>query len=36
MCGAARPDERPALPLDLKASRERLAAGDEQARDKRG
>lgn len=31
--GAARPDERPAFPLDLEAFRERLAAGDEQARD---
>lgn len=31
--GGARPDERPAFPLDLKAFRERLAAGDEQARD---
>jgi len=30
---AARPDERPAFPLDLVAFRERLAAGDEQARD---
>jgi lactate 2-monooxygenase len=31
--GAARPDERPAFPLDLEAFRERLAAGDQQARD---
>jgi len=31
--GGARPDERPAFPLDLEAFRERLAAGDEQARD---
>jgi isopentenyl diphosphate isomerase/L-lactate dehydrogenase-like FMN-dependent dehydrogenase len=31
--GAARPDERPAFPLYLEAFRERLAAGDEQARD---
>ena len=33
MGAAARPDERPAFPLDLEAFRERLAAGDEQARD---
>lgn len=31
--GTARPDERPAFPLDLEAFRARLAAGDEQARD---
>ena len=31
--GGARPDERPAFPHDLEAFRERLAAGDEQARD---
>lgn len=31
--GPARPDERPAFPLDLEAFRERLAAGDKQADD---
>lgn len=30
---AARPDERPAFPLDLEEFRERLAVGDDQARD---
>jgi lactate 2-monooxygenase len=30
---AIRPDERPEFPFDLEAFRERLAAGDEQARD---